>query len=213
MLVRSAMSQDNASITPAATVLEAASLMVNSGETALPVVEEGGNLVGIISEADVISHLASASPSAGHRVSDVMTKEAIFVDESATLKDAIDLMLSKRLRVMPVCRVRIVVGMLDRSKIMRLIVSQAVGDPVSMTSTQDDDLRREVVSAVKGHRWALAQRFDVVVKDGAVHLWGVVPNDTVHAAYREAVEGIAKAKSVVSHMHVMPHGMRMTNMY
>jgi hypothetical protein len=34
----------------------------------------------------------------------------------------------------------------------------------------------------------------------------------VHASYCEAVQAVPQAKSVVSHMHIMPRGVRMASM-
>jgi CBS domain-containing protein len=213
MLAKDAMSGEISTLTPDATVLEAASLLVNTSSSAAFVVNERGGLAGIVSEADVMSRiklgaLASAS-SDGTSVAEIMTRDVISVEEDASLASAIELMLTKHLKVLPVCRQGAVVGVISRPVIVRLIVSQAAGDPVTTTTGQDEALRHNVLQAVKGRRWSLAQRFDVVVKDGAIHLWGVVPSDKVHASYIEAVERVPQARSVTSHMHVMPGGVRM----
>lgn len=213
MLAKDAMSGDVSTLMPDATALEAASLLVNTRSPAAFVVNEQGKLAGIVSEADVMSRikigvLANAA-AGGASVAEIMTRDVISVDEEASLPSAIELMLTRHLKVLPVCRQGAVVGVLSRPEIVRLIVSQAAGDPVTTTKGQDEALRRSVLQAVKGRRWSLAQRFDVVVKDGAVHLWGVVPSDKVHASYVEAVERVPQARSVTSHMHVMPGGVRM----
>ncbi len=217
MLAKEAMSQDAPSISPEATILEAASLLVNTRASALPVVDPNGTLLGILSEADVVAHVAGTADKTSaegkpHRVSSIMTKDVIAVDENASLKSAIDLLMAKRLKIMPVCQGRTVIGTLGRAEVMRLITSTAALGEAPVNLQRDDGLRRRVLAAVKGHRWSLAQRFDVVVKDGAVHLWGVVPNEAVHASYCDAAENVPEAKSVVSHMHVMPQGVRMTGM-
>lgn len=212
MLAKDAMSGDVSTLTPNATALEAAVLLVNTSSAAAPVVDERGQLAGIVSEADVMSHIkvgASADAAGGAKVGDIMTRDVITVEEDTSLASAIDIMLSRHLKVLPVCRSGTVVGILSRPEIVRLIVSQAAGDPVTTTPRQDEALRRNVLQAVKGRRWSLVQRFDVVVKDGAIHLWGVVPSDTVHANYVEAAEKVPQVRSVTSHMHVMPGGVRM----
>ena len=74
------------------------------------------------------------------------------------------------------------------------------------------ELRDKVMASLQGHRWSLAQRFDVVVKDGTVHLWGVVPSDRVHQSYCETARHVSQPRAVVSHMHVMRHGVRMVQL-
>ena len=68
----------------------------------------------------------------------------------------------------------------------------------------DNQLRRDVESAVRGRSWSLAQRADVVVQDGVAHLWGTVPSDLVRQAYRIAAENVPGVRAVESHMHVVP---------
>ena len=216
MLARDVMLKGSASIAPDRSVLDAATLLVNANSGTLAVVDEADRLVGVVSEADVIAHIAALdrpgdAAATGHRVSDIMTKTPVSVEEDASLKSVIEIMLGKRLKVVPVCRGAVFTGVVTRAEVMRLIVSRAVGSHGALSHAEDDAVRRQVVTAVKGQRWSLAQRFDVIVKDGTVHLWGVVPNDQVHSAYCEAAENVPGAKAVVSHMHVMPHGVRMNS--
>ena len=215
MLVKDLMRVGATSIAPTASVLDAAALMANTQASALPVVDQDGRLLGIVSEADVIKHIATAGQTkdgAGHCISDIMTKDPVTADETGALNEAIDLMIQKHLKVVPVCRHGILTGVLTRAELVRLIASQSAPNSARSSAAEDDALRRSVVAAVKGHHWSLAQRFDAIVKGGTVHLWGIVPNDRVHESYCEAAEQIAGGKAVVSHMHVMPRGMHMTHL-
>ena len=58
------------------------------------------------------------------------------------------------------------------------------------------------MASMKGHNWAVAQWFDVVVRDGVAHLWGVTPNDAVRQAYADAVRQVPGVQSLDNHMHV-----------
>lgn len=215
MLAKDIMSESVACISAGASVLEAAALLTNTRTGALPVVDEQGALVGIVSEADIIPHVllggeTGEPQSVSHRVADVMTRDVVFVTKDGSLKAAIELMVARHLKLVPVCDGGIVVGTLNRADIVRLIASHS--SAASPVRSQDDALRRKVLEATRGHRWSLAQRFDVVVNDGEVHLWGVVPSQGVHNSYCEAAQSVPQARSVTSHMHVMPHGVRMSNL-
>src|ERR1051325_4739177 len=108
MLARDVMSDGVMSVSADATVFEVAKLLVNAQVSALPVVDEAGDMVGIVSEADVIARAADSSPggllgqipgplrediaSAGTYVranallvTDVMTRAVLCVDEDTPL--------------------------------------------------------------------------------------------------------------------------------
>lgn len=217
MFVSDAMSHEAITIAPTATVLEAAALLVNTRISALPVVDAEGTLIGILSEADAIKHIvldiaARKEDEPGHRVSDVMTAKVSAVEETTPLKAAIELMIGQHLKFIPVCRAGKVVGSLSRADVMRIIASQTGEAPLAPPRAVDLEIRDKVVTALQGHRWSLAQRFDVVVKDGTVHLWGVVPSDKVHQSYCETARRVSQPRAVVSHMHVMRHGVRMVHL-
>lgn len=217
MRAKDVASKDFVSIRPEAPVLDAAALLVNAGVSAVAVVDEQGNLVGIVSQADVIAFVATrdqqvrgatvgADPD--RKVADIMTRDVVRADAEDALQAVIEVMTGRRLKTIPVALGPKLIGMIDRADIMRLIMSQVPVDVESRKHT-DEVLRRSVMAAIKGHPWSLAQRLDVVARDGTVHLWGVVPNEQVLNRYCEAARDIPNAKSVVSHMHVMPRGMRM----
>lgn len=217
MFVSDAMSHEIITITPTATVLEVAALLVNTRVTAVPVVDDQGTLVGIVSEADAIKHIvldidARKEDEPRHRVADIMTTKVDAVEETTPLKAAIELMIGQHIKFIPVCRAGKVVGSLSRTDVMKVIASQAGEAPMAPPRAIDLEIRDKVVAALQGHRWSLAQRFDVVVQDGTVHLWGVVPSDKVHQSYCETARRVSQPRAVVSHMHVMRHGVRMVHL-
>lgn len=217
MLASDIMSSEVVTISPGATVLEAAALLVNTRLSALPVVDGQGTLVGIVSEADTINHVALGANARkdgepGHSVADIMSPKVLTVEETTPLKDVIELMIGKRLKFVPVLRAGAVVGSLSRADIMRVIAKQAGAAPTETPRAVNLALRDTVIAALRGHRWSLAQRFDVVVKDGTVHLWGVVPSEKVHHSYCETARRVSQPRAVVSHMHVMRHGVHMAHL-
>ena len=58
-------------------VARAAELMAEYGFTALPVVDEGERLLGLVSEGDVLVDRLGAGAWAGHTVADVMTVDVL----------------------------------------------------------------------------------------------------------------------------------------
>jgi CBS domain-containing protein len=223
------MSDGVMSVLADATVFEAAKLLVNAHVSAMPVVNDDGVMIGIVSEADLIERGASAGQtdsllrqfvddvaSAGtyvranaRQVTDVMTKPVICVEEDTPLGEVARLMLDTGIKHVPVRRGQSVVGMVSRIDLVRAMISQraAVASAPSaeaLPMPPDEQLRRDIENAVRGRSWSLARRTDVVVQDGVAHLWGVVPSDLVRQAYCIAAEKVPGVKGVQSHMHVVP---------
>ena len=57
MRAKDVMSMEVVTIDAKATLLEAVTLLINSQESALPVLDDGNSLVGIVSEFDLIRHI------------------------------------------------------------------------------------------------------------------------------------------------------------
>jgi CBS domain-containing protein len=231
MRAKDVMSDGVMSVAADATVFEAASLLVNARVSAMPVIDEEGSMIGIVSEADLLdrgsnegnphyragllSELADRIGSAGafvransRRVTDVMTKPVICVEEDTPLGDVARLMLDTGIKRVPVRHGRSVVGIVSRRDLARAMILQcaaAASTPSAETSPKstDEQLRREIEDAVCGRSWSLAKRADVVVQDGVAHLWGMVPSDLVRQAYCIAAEKVPGVKAVESHMHVV----------
>jgi len=106
------MTRSVISITPDATILEAAKTMLRHHVSGLPVVDAAGKLVGVVSEGDFVRRseigtqrkrgrwltfllgdsVADYVREHGRKVSDVMTSEPITITEDATLEDIVNAM-------------------------------------------------------------------------------------------------------------------------
>lgn len=214
MLAKDVMSKGVISIKADATVAEAAAILVNTRISAMPVLDAEGVMVGIVTEADLVPYAAlelpkdGAAPSAAwnSRVADIMTRDVITVDENTPVRDVVVTMAGKRVKRVPVRSGRTIVGIVSRVDLLKLIASQVGAAQGEIAGSEDEQLRQRVLSAVRDKSWSLAERLDVVVQDGAIHLWGIVPNPAVLKAYQEAARAVPRARSVVLHMHIMPRG-------
>lgn len=227
MFAKDVMSADVVSISASASVFDAAELLINNSVSAVPVVDDRGSMIGIVSEADLIKGAARAAESAGwgilgkvdddahataaveasksQRVAEVMTKGAVAVHETATLREVARLMLIHRIKRVPVVRDQTILGIVGRADLIKALISfgSAAYAPRSTPyETADHDMRAAVLAAVKGHSWSKALWCDAVASGGVVHLWGVVPSDALRQAYVTAAEKVEGVVSVRSHMHV-----------
>lgn len=138
MLVGDVMTAPALSIPSGATVEDAIRLLGSAGITALPVVDEGNRVVGILSEADILREPLPRDPRAHLRptgatepleslVDDVMTVDPVCVTPHADCADIAQTLADTGWKSLPVVEGRRLVGMVSRSDILR---SLAVPDEV-----------------------------------------------------------------------------------
>lgn len=213
---------------PEMTVRDAAKTMVLGHISGMPVINETGRLVGMVTEGDLL-HRQEIGTGFKHRawwlellsstrelasqyikehagkVKDVMSTEVVTVDENCTVAELAELLERRRIKRVPVMRDGKVVGLISRANLLRAIVTLAP-EPPAPVDHNDAWIRNAIVLAMKGQRWAVAPE-NVIVKEGVVHLWGVVMSEEERQAARIAAENVEGVKKVVSHLEfpvVMP---------
>ncbi len=160
MKAEDVMTRDVISVVPDATVLEAARLMLQHHISGLPVVDEGGKLVGVLSEGDFLRRretrtehkrsrwleflmgpgriAAEYSHSHGSKVSEVMTTDVQTVADDTPLEEIVELMERKRIKRVPVLCGEQLVGIVTRSNLMHAMVSMArVAQPAAKRRRDD----------------------------------------------------------------------------
>jgi CBS domain-containing protein len=160
-------------VRPDTAVAEAVRLLVDHDVSALPVVNDEGHIVGIISEADLmhraeiatehrrrrwIESLVGASTLAGEfarshgsRVSEVMTPEVITVSEDTPISEIASLLERNRIKRVPVVRDGRVVGIVSRANLIQALAS-VVGRG-EMAESADQRIREELLSRLGEQPW------------------------------------------------------------
>jgi CBS domain-containing protein len=133
MKVSEIMSRPVVTVSAHAGIKAAATLMAEHGVSALPVVDAKDRLVGIVSEADLLSietrpdprtqatPLAPTAGSSPTTVSEVMTREVLTVSAGSEVSQAARIMLDAGVKRVPVVEGRRVVGILSRRDLVKLI--------------------------------------------------------------------------------------------
>ncbi|HEY0970982.1 MAG TPA: CBS domain-containing protein [Gemmatimonadales bacterium] len=131
LLVRDVMALRPVSVTPDATIRDAALMLARRGLTGLPVLGEDGRIIGLLSDRELIRHLLTshlqpgraASDAAGPRlVRDIMTRQVLCVSPEQPLADVASLMANKDVEGVPVVREGQLVGFLTRGDIVRKLI-------------------------------------------------------------------------------------------
>lgn len=142
--VRDAMTRDPKHIAVNGTLREAAELLLSSIFTGLPVVDDQLRPVGVITQGDLMARggmplrlgLLSVSDPTGREavlnqlanrtVSEAMTSPAVIITEDKQLTHAVDLMLTRGIKRLPVIdQSRKLVGMLSRLDLFKTVMLQA----------------------------------------------------------------------------------------
>ncbi len=101
-------------IAPDATALEASRRMSDRRVGSLAVIGAGGELVGILTERDILNRVVAQSRDPGQtRVEDIMTRDVICCDRETRCCEIKALMRDQRIRHVPVVETKRVVGMIS----------------------------------------------------------------------------------------------------
>jgi len=206
-------------ITPETTIVEAANIMLQKHVSGLPVVDATGKLVGIVSEGDFIRRseigtqrkrgrwlrfILGPGKSAsdfvhehGRKISEVMTRSPLTISEDTALEEIVELMEKNNVKRLPVIRADKVVGIVSRANLLQAVASLAreVPDPTA----DDDHIRNRVIDALEKNDWC-PFGLSVIVKDGIVHLSGVITEERSRQAAVVAAENVQGVKKVHDHL-------------
>ena len=111
------------SISPHATVFDALKMMADKDIGALLVIDEG-KLVGILSERDYARRIILMDrASKTTAVSELMTKNVLYVGPEKTVEDCMVIMASKKIRHIPVMENEVLMGIISSTDVVRNIIS------------------------------------------------------------------------------------------
>jgi len=195
---------------PDTTVEQVAELMTQNRISAIPVLDDEGGIVGIVSEGDLtrrvegakdqprswwLSLFAGSQTNArsfvqerGQHLKDIMTRQVSTVTPDTPVGQIAGLLEKKRIKRVPVIEDGKLVGIVIRANLLQALAAQPV---VHIRSEAAENEKRDVVLG------ALAQvpglnsvHLNVIVADNRVDVWGVVNSNDEEAAAKFALEAI-----------------------
>ena len=208
------MSRSVVTARPETDLAEAVKLLAEHDVSALPVIDAENNLVGILSEADLIRRveigtekhrswwLEAATGAAtlareyakshGEKVAEIMTSDVVSVAEDAPLSEIAALLERKRIKRVPVVKDGKLVGIVSRSNLIQALAS-VVGH-IDQPAASDRQIRLELLSRLEAQSWTDFGSRNITVGDRNVHLWGLVGSPEERKALMalaESVPGVA----------------------
>jgi CBS domain-containing protein len=207
MKARDVMVSPVISVTPATSVKEVAKTFLQQRISAVPVVDDAGKLVGIVSEGDLL-HRAEAGTERRHswwllgligdyalasefikahsrKVADVMTTRVITAAPDAALHEIAALLEKNSIKRVPIVDNGQLVGIVSRANLIQAVASARNGLDLPLSDTA---IRDKVLAKLKVQPWAHTALLNITVNGGIVDLWGITQSDTERRAILVAAE-------------------------
>ena len=208
------------SVRPDAVIAEAIRLMLDNRISGLPVIDEGGQLVGILTEGDLLRRGETATErhrprwleilmgpgrlaeeyvrTHGRRIAEVMTRDPVSVTPDTPLKEIVELMERHRIKRVPVLDGDAPVGILSRADLLRGLAGALAAAPAVATS--DEEIRERILAELARAAWVPGDGIAITVENGVVDLNGVILDEKERAALRVAAENVPGVKAVEDHL-------------
>ena len=227
MKARDVMVSPVITVKPSTLVREVAKIFLERRISAVPVVDEQGKLVGIVSEGDLLRRVEAGTEhkrswwlqgftgdetlaaeyvkAHGRKVADVMTRHVISVSPDAPLSEIASLLEKNSIKRVPIVKDDQLVGIVSRANLIQAVASgrKELEIPVS-----DTVIRDKILANLKAEAWAHTALLNITVNNGVVDVWGITGSDAERNAIRVAAESIPGVCAVHDNMIKRPIGAR-----
>jgi len=216
------MVRDVVTVKPDDQVAEAVRLLAEHDVSALPVVDKDDNVVGVISEADLLHRqeigtekhrpwwLEAVTPAStlagefakshGRRVEEIMSTDVVSAAEDTPLGEIATLLERHRIKRVPILRGGKLVGIVSRSNLIQALASSRTSAAGGAGADSDRKIRGELLDRLGHQDWTDFGERNVIVNSGTVHLWGLVGSAEEHKALIALAEGVPGVVSVSDEM-------------
>jgi CBS domain-containing protein len=223
MQARDVMTSPVITAKPTASVKETAKLFLQRHISAVPVVDDQGKLVGIVSEGDLMRRAESGTErqcpwwlvlmasdqglaadyikAHASRVADVMTRGVITATPDTPLNEIAQILEKNGIKRVPIVRDNQLVGIVSRANLVQAVASSESKLEIPLPDTA---IRDKLLKDLNTQRWAHTALLNVTVNGGVVDLWGLAGSDTERKAIRVAAEAIPGVRAVNDRMSVGP---------
>ena len=218
MRVDEVMTTGVATVRPEASIGDAIAIMQARHISGLPVVDDSGALVGLLTEGDLLKRVETGT--AGHRragwldvvlgsgrgasdyvrthsrcVGDVMSREVVTATEATPLADVVALMEKLHVKRLPIVRNGALVGIVSRADLVRALGLALKAEAAG--GSADTLIHERLQADLRQQSWFSSSDISFTVKDGVVRYMGVFSDQQVLNALRVAAQNTAGVTSVV----------------
>ena len=228
MKARDVMTLGVYTVKPTTSVKDVARLFMQRRISAVPVVDDQGKIIGIVSEGDLL-HRSEISTQRRHpwwldlmvrdevldaeeyikahakQVADIMTRNVITAETDTPLQEIAEILEKYTIKRLPIVRDGRLVGIVSRANLVQAIATSGSNLDVPLSDTT---IREKLLTLLNERNWG--QQYpaclNVTVNGGVVDLWGFIESDTERKAIRVAAEATPGVRAVNDHMTARPIG-------
>ncbi len=208
-------------VTPETTIAAAARLLLEHRISGLPVVDGNGEMVGIVTEGDLLRRAETGTErrrprwlelllgpgrlardyaeAHARRVAEVMSENVASVTVHTPLPELVRLMETRRVKRLPVVEAGRLVGIVSRANLVHALVAVlAKSGPATVGG--DDEIRAHILAEIAKQPWAPRTSIEVTVRDGIAELFGTILDERERAALQVVAENVPGVKAVRNHL-------------
>lgn len=222
MLAVDIMTASVETVAPDTKIAEIARRLLARNISAMPVVDDQGRVVGIVSEGDLMRRSENeterqpswwikvfAEPedrardyikTHGMCANDIMSRNVISVSEGTPLAEIAETLERHHIKRVTVMRDDELVGIVSRANLLRGLVAAGTA---TKTTESDRDVKGSIESAAL-KAGLNVDHVSVVVADGVATVWGMVESDAERSAIGVAAERVPGVSQVENNINVMP---------
>ncbi|SHJ43134.1 CBS domain-containing protein [Aureimonas altamirensis DSM 21988] len=202
-------------IKPDMPVADVAAILLDNGFNSLPVVDDAGNLIGIVTTTDLIVRrsidtllpanwwswdrknpremLEHYIRSHANVAGDMMSSKVRTLPLDADMADIVAEMVARKIRSIVILDKLRPVGIVTRSDILKAIhkAGRRAPEPIS-----DEEIRRRLMEDLRRQPWFYLRDENVRVEDGIVYYSGNLSSQRERLALRLAAESMAEVRGI-----------------
>jgi CBS domain-containing protein len=220
MQAKDIMTRNVITATPTMSVRNAALLLRANDISGLPVLGDSGEVCGILTEGDLMRRVGNNWASSakdtlerddrhglntyiqiyGWSVGEAMNRDVISVTPEADVGQIGSLMLSHKIKRVPVISNHRLVGIVSRCDLINLVIDA----PGRNIAKGDDAMRLAIKTRLATDLGIDSDKVDVTVKDGQVQVQGNLDSKIQRQAIRTLVEGLRGVAGYVDRTMLSP---------
>ena len=219
MRVRDVMTYGAIGVPETARLAEAIETMLRVRVSALLVFDADHALVGVLSEGDLLRRAELGTDSKrprwvefllsggrlatsyahthGRGVGEIMTSNVVSISEDADLSEAVDLMMHRHVKRLPVLRDETVVGVVSRSDVLKGLIAAL---PKAEAGHPDGEIKAAIQAELDKLGWAPRASVRVEVANGSVTFDGAITDERLRSGLRVIAENTPGVTEVHDHM-------------
>ena len=211
------------SVTPDVLVQDVAYILLSNRISAVPIVDDEGELLGIVSEGDLMRRSETGTgrhrpwwlamltgrdiraldyaKEHSRRITDVMTSKVVTATPDTPLRDIATLLEKNGIKRVPIVKDGKMVGIVSRANLLQALASSRIPQDVDVG---DSAIRESLVARLQAASWVNAALITVIVQDGTADLWGIVDTEAEKKAVRVAAEITPGVRGINDHLIIRP---------